>query len=318
MHNSPANQLGLNARAALLCRNLEQESEGLGIARSNAGGAALWDFGVNAPGSVAAGVMLARVCLADLARVAADEATVSVETEDPVAACMASQYAGWEVKGEGYFAMGSGPMRAAAGREELFDHIGRREQAEHCVGVLESAKLPGSDVCTGIAEKCCVPPERLTLLVAPTSSPAGTVQIAARSVETALHKLHELGFDLERIQSGRGTAPMPPVAGDDLAAIGVTNDAILYGGQVTLTVRGDDASLKAIGPRVPSSASADYGRPFAEVLRAYDHDFYKIDPLLFSPAEIALHNAETGNAFRFGGVNREVLDASFDSVSGAS
>ena len=126
-------------------------------------------------------------------------------------------------------------------------------------------------------------PNELTLLVARTSSPAGTVQIVARSVETALHKLHVLGFDLARIERGRGMAPLPPPCDDDLAAIGRTNDAILYGGVVELFVRGDDESLEEIGPRVPSSASADFGRPFAEIFARYEHDFYRIDPLLFQP-----------------------------------
>ena len=112
--------------------------------------------------------------------------------------------------------------------------------------------------------------------------------MVARSVETALHKLHELGFDLSRVVSGQGSAPVPPVAEDDLAGIGVTNDAILYGGRVTLYVCGDDASLAEVGPQVPSCASADYGQPFAEVLASYNHDFYQIDPLLFSTATATL------------------------------
>ena len=40
---------------------------------------------------------------------------VQVVTDHPVRACLASQYAGWAIKEGKYFAMGSGPMRAAAG-----------------------------------------------------------------------------------------------------------------------------------------------------------------------------------------------------------
>jgi methenyltetrahydromethanopterin cyclohydrolase len=224
---------------------------------------------------------------------------------------MAAQYAGWEIRGEGFFAMGSGPMRAAAGREPLFDEIGHREKADRCVGVLESSKLPPESVCVDIAGKCGVGPTGLTLLVARTSSVAGMVQIVARSVETALHKLHVLGFDLERIEQGRGTAPLPPPCDNDLAAIGRTNDAVLYGGTVELWVRGDDASLAEIGPSVPSSASADFGRPFAEIFARYDRDFYRIDPLLFSPAVVAFHNVDTGQKHRFGRLAPEVLAESF-------
>ncbi len=196
---------------------------------------------------------------------------------------MASQYAGWQIIVGKYFAMGSGPMRAAAGKEALFDAIGFREQPEFAVGVLETRKMPPDDVCQALASACGVAPEGLTLLAAPTASEAGTVQIVARSVETALHKLFELGFDLGRVQRGNGTAPLPPVADDDLAAIGRTNDAILYGGEVTLWVHGDDASLQEIGPRVPSCASSDFGEPFAAIFKRYKHDFYAVDPHLFSP-----------------------------------
>jgi methenyltetrahydromethanopterin cyclohydrolase len=272
---------------------------------------------VEAPGNIEAGRRLAEICLSGLGTVKIVPSSlrsgqqVRVRSEAPVAACMASQYAGWEIRAGDYFAMGSGPMRAAAGREALFEAIGHRERPDVCVGVLESGKLPPEGVCLEIAAKCGVAPDRLTLLVARTASPAGTVQIVARSVETAMHKLHELGFDLNRIEHGLGWAPLPPVADDDLTAIGWTNDAILYGGFAALCVRGDDASLEAIGPRVPSSASPDFGRPFAEIFARSDHDFYRIDPMLFSPARVRFYNLDTRRMFVYGRRAHEVLEASF-------
>ena len=152
--------------------------------------------------------------------------------------------------------------------------------------MLETRKPPTPAIVAKIAEACRVEPAAVTLLVAPTASLAGGVQIVARSVETALHKLAELKFDLSRIVSAHGTAPLPPVAANDLAAIGRTNDAILYGARVVLAVTGDDASLESIGPQVPSSASRDYGEPFAAIFARYNHDFYAVDPHLFSPAEV--------------------------------
>jgi methenyltetrahydromethanopterin cyclohydrolase len=301
-------------------------------------GTRVLDCGIGAAASIEAGLRLAEVCLSGLGRVELlpDKGTgpflpyisdvagsqpkmdlsplLCVTTDTPVAACMASQYAGWEVKGGGFFAMGSGPMRAAAGREPLFDTIGYREQPDRCVGVLETSKLPPESVCLDLAQKCGVAPERLTLLAARTSSQAGTVQIVARSVETALHKLHELGFDLQRIENGRGIAPLPPAATNDLAAIGVTNDAILYGGYVELSVRGDDTSIEQIGPRVPSSASPDFGRPFAEIFARYDRDFYRIDPMLFSPAVVVFLNQGTGRTHQFGRFALDVVAESFDSA----
>ena len=151
----------------------------------------------------------------------------------------------------------------------------------------------------------------MTLLVAPTASLAGGVQVVARSVETALHKLSELGFDLARIVSAHGTAPLPPVATDDLAAIGRTNDAILYGARVVLFVTGDDDSLEEVGPKVPSTASHDHGEPFAAIFARYNHDFYAVDPHLFSPAEVVFQNLETGRVHAFGRMAPEVLVRSF-------
>ena len=310
--------MDLNARALHLCRAIIADAERLRIAvHRRDSGTTIIDCGVEAPGGQDAGLALARVCMADLAQLEvapagqAEWPEVRVETDQPVLACMASQYAGWEIKGEKYFAMGSGPMRAAAAREPLFADLGYRESPDACVGVLESGKLPGDDICRDIAAKCGIDPANLTLLVAPTKSAAGTLQIVARSVETALHKLHELKFDLTRIERGSGFAPLPPPAKDDLAAIGRTNDAILYGGRVTLYLHGDDASIAQIGAQLPSTASPDYGRPFGEILAAYDHDFYQVDPLLFSPAQATLVNLDTGNSFEFGTLNPEVLAKSF-------
>jgi methenyltetrahydromethanopterin cyclohydrolase len=236
---------------------------------------------------------------------------VAVQSDNPVMACMASQYAGWQISVGKFFAMGSGPMRAAYGKEELFDKIPGREQATVAVGALETRKLPGDPVVDFLCAKLSVPPAKLTLLAAPASSQAGNLQVVARSLETALHKLYELKFDLTQVISGAGTAPLPPVATDDLLAIGRTNDAILYGGRVILWVRADDAQLAEIGPKVPSSASPDHGAPFAVIFERYEKDFYKIDPMLFSPAEIVFHNLKTGKTHFFGHIEADVLKRSF-------
>lgn len=310
----------LNERAHELCNAMVANAEQLGVAVSMLPcGTRLIDCGITAPGSIEAGRRLAHICMSGLGDVyisAADQnpstlQQVTVATKAPVAACMASQYAGWEVKAEKFFAMGSGPMRAAACREEIFKDIGNCERPNVCVGVLETRKFPTDGVCTSIAQKCGITAEKLTLLVAPTASMAGAVQIVARSVETALHKLHVLGFDLSRVISGLGKAPLPPVAENDLAAIGQTNDSILYGGHVTLSVRGDDSSIGEIGARVPSNSSPDYGRPFAEIFSRYNHDFYRIDPMLFSPALVVFVNVDTGQRLEFGRLAASVLVESF-------
>lgn len=309
----------LNERAQAVADEMERNAARLRVSVSKVAGARVIDCGGAVQGSLAAGLLMARACLADLGEVTyvpnpiteVGGPAVQVTTDDPVRACLASQYAGWHVNAGKFFAMGSGPMRALAAREELFQHIPGKEESPFAVGVLETHKHPTEEVITAIVAKLPTVAEHLTLLVAPTMSIAGTTQIVARSVETALHKLHELKFDVTQIVSGYGVAPLPPVSTDFVHAIGRTNDAILYGGRVTLWVRADDELLTHIGPKVPSSSSKDHGAPFADVFARYNGDFYKIDPLLFSPAEVEFRNLKTGKCHRFGRVETDLLRKSF-------
>jgi len=310
----------LNERAQRLADHVASQAAALRISVQTMGnGTRILDCGVNVLGGLQAGLALARICLANLADVTlvpGDVMGVScplvqVTTDHPVLACMASQYAGWPISVGKYFAMGSGAMRAALGKEELFDHIEGREQSPVAVGCLETRKLPDAAVVDYLCEALKLPPAKLTLLVAPAASLAGNLQVVARSVETCLHKLHELHFDLKQVVSAFGSAPLPPVANDELAAIGRTNDAILYGGRVVLWVNADDEQLAAIGGRVPSSAQPDHGEPFAAIFERYERDFYKIDPLLFSPAEVVLCNLKSGRSHAYGEVLPKVLARSF-------
>src|SRR5437764_9495068 len=207
--------------------------------------------------------------------------------------------------------MGSGPLRAHAGVEkELLGKLRYAETAARGVLVLETRVAPTDAVATWVAEKARLTPSQLTFVVAPTASLAGGVQITARILETGLHKMDTLGFDLKKIVSGIGTAPLPPVAKNDLRAIGRTNDCILYGGQAHYTVNADDVELAELVPRIPASASKDYGTPFYDIFKRYDGDFYKIDPLLFSPAEVSLPRVQSGKTHHAGHINPEVLRAS--------
>ena len=210
-----------------------------------------------------------------------------------------------------FFAMGSGPLRAHARVEkELFEKLGYEEEAKHGVLVLEGRTLPDDAVAAWVAEKARLEPAQLTFVIAPTASLAGGVQISARILETGLHKMETLGFDVRRVVSGYGTAPIPPVAKNDLRAIGRTNDCILYGGQARYTIRAGDDELAELASKVPATASRDYGTPFYEIFQRYEGDFYKIDPLLFSPAEVWLTSTETGRTFHAGHLNPEILEAS--------
>jgi methenyltetrahydromethanopterin cyclohydrolase len=312
--------LSLNDRARELADRLAAEAHALRVAVNTLpNGTRLIDCGSAVPGGLEAGRRFAEICMAGLGAVSFAPLVLegrwlpglTVVTDRPALACLASQYAGWRLDPEGYFAMASGPGRALIRAEDLYDHLDVDERARSAVLCLETRDAPSEEVGDFVAERAGVASADLTLLFAPTASLAGSVQVAARVVETALHKLHELEFDVGRVVSGFGSCPLPPVARKDPEAIGRTNDAVLYGGQVELTVDASDEELEAVVPRLPASASSDYGEPFGSVLEQADWDFYKIDPLLFSPAEVRLVSVASGRSFHAGGVDIGVLERSF-------
>ena len=307
--------VSVNERAADIAKKMVLDKDKLKIGVKNLkNGALVLDCGVEEYGGLAAGKMFSEACMGGLAEVEFSYADfgmqVNISTDYPKEACMASQFAGWKIKVKDFFALGSGPARSLARDEKLFKTLGYEDTYNQGVIALETRAFPSEEVAAYIAEKAGVNPDGLYILVAPTASLVGSIQISARIVETGLHKLHELGFSLDAVASGFGTCPVAPVAKSDLKAMGITNDCILYGGQTRYFVDCEDAEIESIIEKVPSSASRDYGSPFYDIFKKYDKDFYKIDPNLFSPAEIFVNNMRTGNTFHAGGVNEDVLRTS--------
>lgn len=309
------------AEAAL--RELLRDQITARVSQQQIGHATVLDLGIHARGSLRAGRQMAEACLGMLGQVSlvpcdprryAVGDAVRVQSDAPLLACLGCQYAGWPVQTEDYFAMGSGPMRLLRGREDVLIDLELGESSsDRVVGILESDKLPTPSAIKMIASDCGVDAEKITLAVAPSTSLAGNLQIVSRSIETAMHQLHELKFDVRAVLSGAGTSPLPPpaAAGDIVGGIGRTNDAMLYGAEVTFWVDCDDASIENVIDSVPSSSSTDFGRPFAKIFADYDHDFYQVDPALFSPAAVVIHNLRSGRTFRSGEVRTELLRESF-------
>ncbi|MCB8838226.1 methenyltetrahydromethanopterin cyclohydrolase [Aurantimonas sp. VKM B-3413] len=321
---SHSSGLSVNAGVLSLVEDMRLRAAELRISVSQGpAGETLIDAGSTVPGSIEAGRLMTEICLGGLGTVDIGSSpyltrwpfTLTVRSSNPVIACLGSQYAGWQLtSGEGenaYFSMGSGPARALAGREDLFRDIAYADKSEQATIVLEAASPPPEDLVRRIANDCDIAPENLTIVFAPTQSLAGSVQIVGRVVEVALHKAHELKFDLSRIVEGMGTAPLAPPHPDFITAMGRTNDAVIYGGRIMLHVTGPADEAKALAEKLPSSNSNDYGRPFADVFRQYEGDFYKIDPMLFSPAEVEVVSLESGETYRGGAVDPKLVDASF-------
>jgi methenyltetrahydromethanopterin cyclohydrolase len=314
--------LSVNALARPFVERLLADADALGVQiHREDGGPRIVDAGIAARGSVEAGLLVGEICMGGLGRVSLRPdgmegwpTWIEVHTAQPVVACLGSQYAGWslaaskeETGGKKFFSLGSGPARALAVKETLFDELGYRDHADSGVLVMEVDRAPPQIIIDKLLRDCHLSAERLTLILTPTTSLAGTTQVVTRVLEVALHKAHQLGFDLGNIVSGAGAAPLPAPSPDGVEAMGRTNDAILYGGRAHLVVRGDDAAARDLAKQLPSRNSSDHGRSFADIFKAAEYDFYKIDGALFAPAEVWVSNLDTGHTWHAGGLDMPLL-----------
>lgn len=291
-------------------------------------GCTIIDAGIDVPGGLEAGRIITEICLGGMGTVSLSHTpytdnwpiTVNVHTSNPVLACLGSQYAGWSLAHEKYFALGSGPARAMATKEkdgqvlpieDLYKELDYRDTCETTTLVIENDAIPQLEIVEKVAKACAVALDKLTIIVTPTSSLAGGVQVVGRVLEVAMHKAHELHFPLENIVDGMGSAPLCPPHPDFVQAMGRTNDAILFAGQVHIFVKGSDEEAEKLATALPSSTSKDYGKPFAQVFKDAKYDFFKIDGMLFSPASVIVTAVESGNSFRAGKLDNDLLNQSF-------
>lgn len=290
----------------------------LGIEKT-ATGATIVDGGINVRGGLEAGRRITEICLGGLGKATFSPDTrfprwntaIQITTADPVIACLGSQYAGWSLSEGDFFALGSGPARALWAKEELYGELGYKDTGSSAALVLETDKRPPDSLISFIAKECGVAEDKLTLILTPTTSLAGSVQVVGRVLEVALHKAHAIHFPLDRIVDGAGFAPVPPPAADFLGGMGRTNDAVLYGGEISLYVEGPEDEAEQLANGLPSSTSRDHGRPFGEVFAGYNYDFYACDAGLFSPAVVTVTALSTGKSFTAGAYEPKLIEKSF-------
>lgn len=279
-------------------------------------GTILIDAGIECKGSIELGRLIGETCLGGLGVVRItrmiigdlDLPAVIVSVERPKIGTLGSQYAGWRIRIGKHYALGSGPARALARVEkDLYEEIGYQDTSKKSVIVLETREMPTEEVTEYIAEKCGIGSSDLYCIVVPTASIAGSVQVSSRIVGVGLHRLHQIGFDLKRIRRGHGVAPIASVEKDDSKAMGVTNDCIRYGGRTFYHVRTDSDDLQEIVERVSISTSSHYGDLFYDLFKNVNFDFYKLDPLLFGPAEVTFNHIESGKIYHAGALNHDAL-----------
>jgi methenyltetrahydromethanopterin cyclohydrolase len=284
-------------------------------------GPTIFDIGINAKGGYLAGEYTIQVCLGGLAEVsmAMNEYAsnlilpkVTVITDIPAISTMGSQFAGWAINKDNYRAMGSGPARIFAKKpKNIYEKIPIKDEHDETVIVLETNQLPSESIMKYLAEKCKVELDCLCIIIVPTTSIAGATQIAGRSVETAIHKLMDLGMDVSTITSAVGSCPIAPLSPKSDLMMGRTNDMLIYGSDVYLHVDYEnEKELKEFIQKACSQNSASYGGLFYDIVKKAKGDFYKIDPALFAPARLTINNSQTGSIFTEGKINIEMLKKS--------
>ncbi len=317
----PQVKLSVNRTAQTLVDMLCENAQEYGVAvRETKSGATIIDAGIKARGGFLAGKIITEICLGGYGKAEisykkfndSQFPSITVYSDYPSISALGSQFAGWQIKVDKYSAMGSGPARALALKpKKLYEKIGYFDEADMAVLVLETSKEPPENVIEYISGQCKVSPDRLSLISVPTSSIAGTTQISGRIVETGIHKLTELGLDPKCILSGIGYAPIPPIHPNSVEAMGRSNDAILYAGITWYTVSlNSDEEIQELILKAPSLASKSYGRPFTDIFKEANYDFYKIDPDLFAPATLIINNLKTGKVFKAGKTNIEIYKRS--------
>ena len=310
----------VNKYSNLLVKDLIKHKEKLNLEVSHGPlNCTIIDAGINIAGSIEAGLKISEICLGGLGEVSIlpsskiniSSYSISVHSSKPVLACLGSQYAGWSLSHESFFSLGSGPVRSIVQKEEIFKELNYKDKSTKTSVVLEVDKFPPEEIIKKVSSDSNVQPENLTFIITPTMSICGNIQVVARVLEVAIHKIHELGFPLERVIHGIGYAPLPPIAKDFITGMGRTNDAIIYGGVVQLIIDGPEDEVKELSKSLPSSSSSDYGKPFKEIFKKYNHDFYKIDGSLFSPAVIIINSKKSGKTYVGGKINEKLITKSF-------
>ncbi len=314
-------KISVNLAALSLVKKLCARTENYGVVvEETESGATLIDAGIKAKGGFPAGKIITEICLGGYGKAKIFPSqydnlalpSIFVQTNHPAIATLGSQFAGWQIKAGKYSAIGSGPARALALKpKELYEKINYEDKADVAILVLETSKKPPEEIVQQVSSQCKVAPKNLFLILVPTTSLAGSTQISGRIVETGLHKLMKLGLDPRVVEFAWGYAPIVPVHPRFDEAMGRTNDAILYAGTAYYMVSyEDDEKLETLVNKAPSSASKSYGRPFLEIFKEANYDFYRIDPGLFAPAVIVVNNVKTGKIHRAGSLNIEVFKRS--------
>ena len=297
---------GLNDRALILTDELATRSAELGVKPGSVVSARMIDAGIESLGSLRAGLLIAQIAMSNLASVTmvpnpdpkVIEPAVAVNVTHPIAACIASQHAGWLIEDDesNFRAYGSGPFRAAYGKEELFNTFGFRERTNGAVGIIESPVIPSRELVHKLSIMCGVQQHHLAIICVNPASLAGSVLTASRTVQWALMKLHRLNFNIKRIVAGYGICPLGAVGGTLKQSISRAYDQLINHSQVTLYAKGDDATLANVIQQLTTNTPQHNGPSIENLLAIQSKPPYDLKLSELAPTQICIQNIETGQS----------------------
>jgi len=316
--------LSVNKEAFLLVKELIINSEKLKVDVSYLDNeATVIDLGQRVAGSWEAGRILTEILLGGLGEVSFETfpakiannylPAVNVRTSHPLISLAGCQISGWELSPGNFAPILAGPGRTLGRKADdwLEPYTDYEDDFDKAIITIESPDPVTVKQSNQLAEACNVEPNMLYILIAPPASLATYIQVSGRILEQTIHRLKEENFELDNITQAQGFCVIPPLIDDNLIAMGRMNDALIYGGHAQFTVKTEDKEVESVIKKITADNSKVYGRPFKEIFKEADLDFYNVPKELFSPASVTFVNQKSGNIFKAGGFNIEVLEKSF-------
>lgn len=314
--------LSVNRAAMDIVRRIMAESERLGVEVITLNNkSTVIDMGVRQPGGWEAARLFCEATLGGLGRVefgtfdleGLELPQVELYVDLPAVALLGSQISGWaltELKNEaGVVPLVSGPIRARGPQDMFAGPVPYRDDAEEVVAALQDNRLPNETLTWLLADRCGVPPEGVYVLVAATSSLVGSINVVARTLETAIWRLHCFGLDVNRVIAAWGRAPLPPVVRDEFEAMVRTNTFAYYGGTVGFILDDDEEKIASVVGELPLSPATCrlYGVPFRELFERAGGDIFNMEGFVHSVARVVINNVSTGKIVSAGAVDKKVL-----------
>ena len=299
-------------------------------------GVTVVDTGVNVRGGYKAGEYVIKISLGGLgeARVTSLELgddlvlpAVNVYTDYPAAVAL-SMYIWLNVVEAphldvgGYTAWVSGPGRARAREpEKVFSKIDYRDESDVAVLVVQprGRELPPAKFAEHLARRCGVSPENLYLVVTPTYSITGSVQVSARSLEDWFWRLTEFyGIPYHRVEALMTVAAIAPISPKVFKEpCAWADDMIRYGSMVHAWIYSEDGEdLKEV---VEGSVIENYpdvfGKSFYDVAvleRKYIYPDLDLEAIAregrgFVFAQASIYDTRTGRLYTAGRIHRDLV-----------